>query len=95
VPTSTKLLLCGALAVRGLGVFVRGLGMLLSFRGVLMTLHVIVLAVLFGRGAVGLRGTLMVFCRQGMRHLHFDSFCWPASADRRMNGSDHVANKCE
>jgi hypothetical protein len=27
--------------------------------------------VLFGRGAMGLRGTLVVLCRQGVRHLHF------------------------
>ena len=95
MPTSTKLLTCGALAVRGLGVFVRGLRMFLRFRGVLIALHVIVLAVLFGRGAVGFRGTFMVFCRKGMRHLHFDSFCWPAGAGRPMNGADRVANKCE
>ena len=95
MPISTKLLLCDALAVRGLGVLVRGLGMLLGFRGVLIALHVIVPAVLFGGGAMGLRGTLMAFCCQGMRHLHFDSFCWPARTDQRISGADRVANKCK
>jgi hypothetical protein len=69
--------------------------MLVSFRGVLIAPHVIVFAVLFGCGAMGLRGTLMVLCRQGMRHLHFASFRWPVRADNDLIGADHVANKCE
>jgi hypothetical protein len=60
---------------------VRGLRMLVSLRGVLIVLHVIVLAVLFGRGAMGLRGTLVVLCRKSVRHLHYDSSYWPANAD--------------
>jgi hypothetical protein len=89
------LLLFGALAVRELGVLMRGLRKLVSFRGVLVALHVVIFAVLFGRGAMGLRCTLMVLCRPGMCHLHFDSSCWAANADQRMSGADRVAGKCK
>jgi hypothetical protein len=51
--------------------------------------------VLFCRGAMGLRGTLMMFCRKGMRHLHVDSFCWPARPGQCINCADGVANKCK
>jgi hypothetical protein len=75
--------------------FVRGLRMLLGFRGMLIALYVVVFAMLFGRGAMGFRRTLVVLRRQCVRHLHVDSSRWPAGADQRINGSDRVANKCE
>jgi hypothetical protein len=68
-----ELPLRSALAVCDLGMLVRGRRMFLSFRGMLATLHVIVFAVLFGRRAMGLRSTFVVFGRSRVRHLHFDA----------------------
>ena len=60
--------------MRGFGVLVRGLGMLLGIHGVLGALYMIVLAVLFGGGLVGLRRVFVVLGCLGMRLLHFSIF---------------------
>jgi hypothetical protein len=58
--------------MRRLGIVARGLGVLLCLRRVFLTLHVVILAMLFGGGAMRLGGGLVMFRSFGVSLLHVD-----------------------
>src|ERR1700759_3483864 len=73
LPGEVSLLLLCAFRMRRLGMLVCILGVLLSLVRVLFALGVVILAVRFGSGAMGLRRSFVMFCRLvvGVFHLDF------------------------
>jgi len=67
----------GAFGIRGLGILVCVLRVLLGFDSVLLTLGMVILAVRFGSGTMGLCRRFVMFGRLIVCLFYFDLSCWP------------------